>query len=127
MSTSYVMPGISWEAALDCASQICSVRKMSKEDDRIVYYRLQMEMHDPYAEAKRQALSDIIGINADNIPKADDYSTIYLYETEDQNNAWFEGTAVSRTHPELILEAISDACDTFWLSEHDDDYEFYIS
>lgn len=51
-----------------------------------------------------------------------DISTVFLLPTEDMENTWLVGTAISINSPEIILDALSEMLDTYWRSEHDDEF-----
>lgn len=118
MSTSYVIVDRDWQTALKAAVNLCSVRK--SKDDSI--YRLQMNTPKGYGIQKRMALSRFANVPGDDVQQVSDISTVFLMETEDTENTWLFGTATSVSSPEIILDALSEALDTHWYSEHDDEY-----
>lgn len=120
MSQSFVLVGYDWESTLNAASDICSIQKSISSGTEL--YRLQMSMPADYAMKKRIALSNAVGVPGDDIQQSADYCTVFLYKTDDTENTWFEGSATSINHPELILSALSDKLDTEWYSENDREY-----
>jgi hypothetical protein len=118
MSTSYVIPNISYQKLLRTAEQLPNLLITDEGNN----YLLRTPIDPHYSLQKRINLGKTTNIPPDNIQQGNNTASIRLYKTEDTNNSWFEGTAVSINHPEIILNKLTLAIKIPWYSEHDEEY-----
>lgn len=117
MTVSYVIPGINRNNVLKAAIDIGL-----RVEDKGNTYRLTLEIDPKYSLRKRMKLANMANIPADDVQHGDESSSIFIDKTPDTENCWFVGSAVSITHPEVILDKLAEALDSYWLSEHDPEY-----
>lgn len=121
MSTSYVIPNVSWQQIIQTAEEIGDMVVTDEGD----YYHFRMPIDPQYSIRKRIGLGIATESPPDNIQQGDNTAHIYLYKTLDHDNAWFEGYGVSINHPELILDKLAEAIEMPWYSEHNETYHIY--
>ena len=122
MGVNYVIPNISWTELQQTLHKHTEFTLTETRDEIRIQLNLGTEGQH-YALQKRIALGRFTGIPPDNIQQGTSRAQIFLNKTEDTDNAWLTGQAVSITQPELILDTIADILDCDWYSEHDDMYE----
>ena len=121
MTIEYVILDISWQSLLQKLSEREEFAITETEKGVI---RIAIDLGrkgDKYSLHKRVALSKVIGIPPDDVQQGTNEAQIFLNQTEDTENTWLSGSAVSITHPELVLDAIVEALgEHSWYSEYDD-------
>jgi len=121
MSTGYVIPNVSWRQIIQATEAIDDIIVTDEGDS----YHFHMPIDPQYSIKKRINLGIVTKSPPDNIQQGGDTAHVYLYKTPDPDNAWFEGTAVSVNHPELILNKLTETIEMPWYSEHDETYHIY--
>jgi hypothetical protein len=121
MSTSYVIPNTTPQQILQTAEQIPDLLITDEGD----HYLIRTPINPRYSLQKRTQLAQLTNTPPDDIQQGTNTASIRLYKTQDPDNTWFEMTAVSINHPEIILDKLAEALHTPWYSEHNETYWIY--